>query len=295
MMMTILKSRFAVALGAGRYWQGVGRSEYWLAKRLPWPDPIRVHQVRYGLNIGQMPKNYATKLKAKDQSPKVSTKKWKSEIIRLSPTKGLEQPIEMPFTRLNRGTWLHKRPETDVYKILAEAYRLLATEAHYFEGEGIAATIWWGCNLNQPSFQKFLRKAATRRRLLPPWWDTEKEAACEQFFVNPPEWPKLEYTEKIRTIMDHYGDRLFPMQLRMLAAAVYRAHPSGFDVKGMRELMMREERGELHSRVIEEEPGGTRLTCLEFPGRNVVWIWDNPPTMDDDDDDDDDGDDDGWI
>ncbi|QYT00794.1 hypothetical protein H0G86_007861 [Trichoderma simmonsii] len=221
-----------------------------------------------------MPKNYATKLKAKDQSPKVSTKKWKSEIIRLSPTKGLEQPIEMPFTRLHKGTWLHKRPETDVYKILAEAYRLLVTEAYLFEGEWIATTIWYGCKLDQPGFQRFLRKAATRRGLLPPWWDREKEAACEQFFVNLPERPKMEYNEEIRTIVDHYGDRLFPIQLRMLAEAVYKAYPSEFDARDARELMMREERGELNSRVIEEEPGGTRLTCYSF-GRNVVWIWDN--------------------
>ncbi|KAF3055451.1 hypothetical protein CFAM422_013076 [Trichoderma lentiforme] len=289
MMITILKSRFAAVLGAGRYWQGVARSEYWLAKRLlPWSDPSRLHQVRYGLNIGQMPKNYATKRKAKDQSSKVSTKKWKSEIIRLSPTKGLEQPIEMPFTRLDKGTWLHKRPETDVYKILAEAYRLLATEAHFYEGEWMAAMLW-GCNLDQPGFQRFLRKAATRRGLLPPWWNREKEAACEQFFVNLPERPKMEYIEEIRTIMDHYGDRLFPLQLRMLAEAVYGTHPCGTDGTVMRELMMREERGELNSRVIEE-PGGTKLTCLEFPGRHVVWIWDNPSAMDDmsatDDDDD---------
>lgn len=295
MMITILKSRFAVALGAGRSWQGVAPSEYWLANRLPWSNPSRVHQVRYGLSTGQMPKNYATKLKAKDQSPKVSVKKWKSEIIRLSPTKGLEQPIEKPFTRLHKGTWLHKRPETDVYKILAEAYRLLVAEAYFFEGEWIAATIWYGFYLDQPGFKRFLRKAATKRRLLPPWWNREKEAECKQFFANLPKWPKMDYTETIRTIMDHYGDRLFPMQLRMLAEAVYKAHPSEFDAKGWRKLMMREEWGDLNSRVIEEEPGGTRLTCLEFPGKNVVWIWDNPSAMDDESAMDDDDDDDGWI
>lgn len=281
MMITILKSRFTMALGAGRYWQGVARSENWLANRLSWPDPSRLHQVRYGLNIGQMHRNYATKRKAKDQSPKVSAKKWKSEIIRLSPTKGLEQPIEMPFTRLEKGTWLHKRPENDVYKILAEAYRLLVTEAYLFEGEWIAATIWYGFKLDQPGFQRFLRKAATRRGLLPPWWDREKEAACEQFFANLPEWPKMEYNEEIRMIIDPYGDRLFPIQLRMLAEAVYRApYPAGFDAKGMRKLMMEEERGELNSQVYEKEPGGTRLTCVVVFGRNVLWIWDNVSAMD---------------
>ncbi|KAI0115536.1 hypothetical protein GGR51DRAFT_555971 [Nemania sp. FL0031] len=34
----------------------------------------------------------------------------------LSPPKGLEMPITRPFTRLDNNTYLHGRPEEDVYR-----------------------------------------------------------------------------------------------------------------------------------------------------------------------------------
>ncbi|GAW13665.1 hypothetical protein ANO14919_030540 [Xylariales sp. No.14919] len=34
----------------------------------------------------------------------------------LSPPKGLEKPITKPFTRLDDNTYLHERPEEDVYR-----------------------------------------------------------------------------------------------------------------------------------------------------------------------------------
>ncbi len=157
-----------MALRAGRYWQGVGRGEYSLAKRLPWSSPSRLHQVRYGLNSGQMLRNYTTKPNTKDQSPNVSDEASKSENIRLSPTKGLELPIPMPFTRLDEGTWLHNRPETDVYKLLVDAYRLRVEDTHIFKGEAMEDSVYAGCKSGRRSFRKFLRKAATIPGLLPP-------------------------------------------------------------------------------------------------------------------------------
>ncbi|KAL7954258.1 hypothetical protein V8C34DRAFT_294916 [Trichoderma compactum] len=79
MSITIHKSRFAMALGAGRYWQGACRGSYSLAKRLPWPNPSRLHQVGYGLNTGQMLSRYTTKPNIKDDSPNVLDEVSKSE------------------------------------------------------------------------------------------------------------------------------------------------------------------------------------------------------------------------
>ncbi|KAL7913316.1 hypothetical protein GGI35DRAFT_477107 [Trichoderma velutinum] len=260
-----------MALRVARYCQGFGRSENWPARTLSWSNSSRLHQARYGLNTGQMLSRYTTKSNTKDGSRKASRKKWKSKIIRLSPTKGLKQPIEMPFTRLEQGTWLHNRPETDVYKILAETYRLLVAETLFFESEPMEGILVNGSYGDRDGFRIFLRQAAAIQGLLPPWWSKENEAACVHFLVYPLGWPQLPFDDKMRGIMDHYGDRLFPLQLRMLAEAVYGNHPSGLDARSMRELLMREERGELNSQVIGDSKG-TILTTVEN-GNNVVYIW----------------------
>ncbi|KAK0766242.1 hypothetical protein N5P37_001134 [Trichoderma harzianum] len=255
MRITIPKSRFAVALGAGRYWQGVARSEYRLAKRSPWSDPSRPHQVRYGLNIGQMPRHYTTRPNSKDRSTNISHEAPKSGNIRLSPTKGLELPISMPFTRLDEGTWLHNRPETDVYKLLIDSYRLRVEDTHVFKGEAMEDSIYAGCKNGRRGFRKFLRRAATIPGLLPPWWTKEKSTACEKFGMVPSQWQNLRYTARKREIMEHYGDHLFPMQLRMLAEAVYGIHPCGTAGTKAREYMMAEERGEGKTTVIDMSEG----------------------------------------
>ncbi|KAL6802427.1 hypothetical protein J3E68DRAFT_396270 [Trichoderma sp. SZMC 28012] len=270
MRITILKSRFAVALGAGRYWQGVGRSEYRLAKRLPWSDPSRLHQVRYGLNIGQVLSRYTTKPKIKDQSPNVPDEASKSENIRLSPTKGLEQPISMPFHRLDEGTWLHNRPETDVYKLLIDAYRLRVEDTYVFKAELMEDSIYAGCKNGRRGFRKFLRKAATVPGLLPPWWTKEKSAACEKLGMDSSQWHSLRCAVEKSDIMEHYGDRLFPMQLRMLADAVCGIHPCGTDGTAMRKFRMVIERAEAKNTIIDESEG-SKAGFMGFV-RRVLWF-----------------------
>ncbi|KAK4062750.1 uncharacterized protein Triagg1_9748 [Trichoderma aggressivum f. europaeum] len=210
---------------------------------------------------------YTTKPNIKDQSPNVSEKASKSENIRLSPTKGLELPISMPFTRLDQGTWLHNRPETDVYKLLIDAYRLYAEDTYVFRAEVMEDSIYAGCKSGRRGFQKFLRKAATIPGLLPPWWTKEKSAACEKFGMDPFQWQNLRLAVRKRDIMEHYGDHLFPMQLRMLAEAVYGIHPCGTDGTGMRRFMMAVERVEEKIIVIDVSGGrkrfyGIRAACV---------------------------------
>ncbi|KAL6792407.1 hypothetical protein GGI42DRAFT_335114 [Trichoderma sp. SZMC 28013] len=259
MRFTIPKSRFAMALGAGRYWQGINRGEYSLAKRLLWSNSTRLHPVRYGLSTGQMLSRYTTKSNIKYQSPNVSDEASKSEKIYLSPTKGLEQPISMPFTRLDEGTWLHNRPETDVFKLLIDAYRLRVEDTYVFRAELMEDSIYAGCKTGQRGFRKFLRKAATIPGLLPPWWTKEKSAACEQFGMNPSQWHNLRWAVEKTDIMEHYGDRLFPMQLRMLAEAVYGIHPCGTAGIGARRLMMAAERAQGRNTTIDISKGRKRF------------------------------------
>ncbi|PNP49149.1 hypothetical protein THARTR1_10073 [Trichoderma harzianum] len=187
---------------------------------------------------------YTTKPNIKEQSPHMLDEVSKSENIYSSPTKGLEQPISMPFARLDQGTYLHNRPETDVYKLLIDAYRLRVEDTYVFKAELMEDSIYAGCKSGRRGFRKFLRKAATIPGLLPPWWTKEKSAACEKFGMDPSQWQNLQCAVEKSDIMEHYGDRLFPMQLRMLAEAVYGIHPCGIDGTRMRRLMMAAERAE---------------------------------------------------
>ncbi|UKZ81044.1 hypothetical protein TrVFT333_008812 [Trichoderma virens FT-333] len=204
-------------------------------------------QVAYALNTCQTLSNYTTSSRGKTQSSKSSSGSSNSENPHLSPPKGLEQPISMPFTRLDEGTWLHNRPETDVYKILIDAYRLRVEDTYVFQGELMEDSLYANQKSGLRGFQKFLRKAGTIPGLLPPWWNKEKKATCVRLGMEASQWPSLQYAVEKSDIIEHYGDRLFPMQLRMLAEAVYGIHPSGTDSAPMRKLMVSMERGETRS------------------------------------------------
>lgn len=52
----------------------------------------------------------------------------------LSPPNGLDQPASRPFTPLDDGTWLHDRPEIDVYRLLIDAYRMRMEGDYKIEG-----------------------------------------------------------------------------------------------------------------------------------------------------------------
>ncbi|KAL7908640.1 hypothetical protein GGI35DRAFT_408243 [Trichoderma velutinum] len=162
---------------------------------------------------------------------------------RLSPPKGLDQPVSMPFTRLDKGTWLHNRTEMDVYRLLIDAYRLRVEDTYTMEGELMEGSIYDGNPDGLPGFRKFLRAAAAVPGLLPPWWSNEKKAACERLGMDASQWSDLRCAVEKSDIIEQYGDPQFPMQLRMLAEAVYKRGPGGSDGTAMRKMMMSMEGG----------------------------------------------------
>ncbi|KAM0322444.1 hypothetical protein ACHAQA_009511 [Verticillium albo-atrum] len=155
----------------------------------------------------------------------------------LSPPKGLEQPISQPFTRINNGTYLHDRPETDVYRLLLDAYRLRMDD-DYNAGEPDLGGLYGGNPDGLDGFQRFLKLAASREQLLPPWWTPSKQKACEELGMTSSEWNSLRHAVEKQDVIDHYGDSRFPMQLRMLAESVYGSGPGGADGTAMRHMMM---------------------------------------------------------
>ncbi|KAF2962801.1 hypothetical protein GQX73_g10773 [Xylaria multiplex] len=176
----------------------------------------------------------------------------------LSPPKGLQKPITMPFTRLDNNTYLHERPEEDVYRchnptiihqsitcVLIDSYRLRLQDEYTFEGKSAADSIYSGAESSLTGFQKFLRLAASRAGLLPPWWDDEKQKACEALGMDSSQWQNLRSKVEKGDIIDHYGDPRFPMQVRMLAEVIIGQGFGGNDATTMRKTMAMMESGSM--------------------------------------------------
>ncbi|CAM1507505.1 Fc.00g071460.m01.CDS01 [Cosmosporella sp. VM-42] len=163
----------------------------------------------------------------------------------LSPPKGLDKPIVNTFTRLDNNTWLHDRPETDVYRLLLDAYRLRAEDEHNLEGKADADGLYGGASDSLRPFQRFLRRAASRPDLLPPWWNEEKKLACERFGMDQDQWQNLRSGIEKSDIIEHYGDAKFPMQLRFLGEAIIGKGPGGQDGTMMRKMMVMQEGGSM--------------------------------------------------
>lgn len=112
----------------------------------------------------------------------------------------------MPFTRLDNGTWLHNRPEIDVYRLLIDAYRLRVEDTYVMEGDFMEGSIYAGNTDGLRGFRNFLRRAATVSGLLPPWWNNEKKAACEQLGMDTSQWSDLRCAVEKHDIIEQYGD-----------------------------------------------------------------------------------------
>ncbi|KAI0814157.1 putative MYND domain protein [Xylaria sp. FL0064] len=169
----------------------------------------------------------------------------------LSPPKGLESPITKPFTRLDNNTYLHDRPEEDVYRkhdrqicrVLIDAYRMRVEDEYVFEGNAAVDSIYGGAKSSITGFRKFLRLAASRPGLLPPWWNASKQKAYEELGMSSSQWHDLRCAVEKSDVVEHYGDPRFPMQLRMLAEMVIGRGFAGNDGTEMRTVMVMMESG----------------------------------------------------
>ncbi|WAO91862.1 Hypothetical protein NCS54_00934600 [Fusarium falciforme] len=86
----------------------------------------------------------------------------------LSPPKGLDEPIPDLFTRLDNGTYLHNRPEKDVYRLLLDTYRLRVDDMYTLEGDVDDGNIYAGRADSLKGFRRFTRKITRpKKELLP--------------------------------------------------------------------------------------------------------------------------------
>lgn len=126
--------------------------------------------------------------------------------------------------------------------VLIDAYRMRVEDEYSFEGEAAADSIYGGAASGLLGFRKFLRRAASRSGLLPPWWNAEKQKACENLGMGQG-WQDLSCAVEKSDIIEHYGDSRFPMQLRMLAEIIIGRGFAGNDGSSMRQVMMMMEGG----------------------------------------------------
>lgn len=159
--------------------------------------------------------------------------------------KNIEKHEPKPFTKLDQGTYLHDRPQTDVFKLLIDAFRLAESDDHDYEGHVDQDSLLSGTQPDsRKPFRRYLDQAAQKPNLLPPWWNNAKKEECIQFGLNA-EWSNLRYAVEKPDIIEHYGDPKMPMQLRMLTEAIRGRGPMGQDGTHVRRTMMSLENGDL--------------------------------------------------
>ena len=154
----------------------------------------------------------------------------------------LEKHVPNPFTQLDTGKYLHDRPEKDVYKLLIDSFRMRQQDDDQMEDKKAPNSVYTGAASSIGPFRNYLALAATRPGLLPPWWTPEKQKECEAFGESGA-WQDLRKKVTKQQVIQHYGDEKAPMQLRMLAEAVYGAGSMGQNGAQMRGMMRSMESG----------------------------------------------------
>ncbi|KAF9143195.1 hypothetical protein BG015_000512 [Linnemannia schmuckeri] len=145
---------------------------------------------------------------------------------------GLIKHIHKPYHHLNNRTWLHDRPEEDVYKLLIDCFRMRQHDDFTMEGLKDKDGLYGGASHSQAGFKRFLVKAEARMDLLPHWWFMGKAAAnCLRLGgglgATGTEWSSLARKIDNAAIIDHYANPEMPMQLRMLGEQIYQRGPAG--------------------------------------------------------------------
>ena len=153
---------------------------------------------------------------------------------------GLQEPPPNPFTRLDNGSYLHDRPEQDVYKLLIDCFRLRQEDNWTFERIRDPESLYTDASNSLTPFRHFLRLAASRPNLLPSWWNDAKKDECEAFGQRD-SFSNLSKKTNKAEIMAYYQNPKMPMELRMLGEVIYQRGPGGQDGTGMRRMMMEAE------------------------------------------------------
>ncbi|KAF9207770.1 hypothetical protein BGZ49_010592 [Haplosporangium sp. Z 27] len=165
-------------------------------------------------------------------------------------TKALAATITKPSNKLQAKTWLHDRPEADVFKLLIDTYRLRMEDMYNFGVDAEADSVYNLSPDGSKGFMRFLKLAESRPGLLPTWWSKKKAIECLNFGATG-SWASLASAVEKSDLIHHYDDAMMPMQLRMFGEQVYGTGPAGMSGAEMLRLQVNSENGGFYSTTID--------------------------------------------
>lgn len=154
----------------------------------------------------------------------------------LSPPKGVKG-IAKPFTHLQKGTFLYDRPKMDVFRILIDSYRLRVHDKWRVEMRIDRGSIFAGHFHDLIPFERFLHRATRIPKLLPGWWNDNKQRDCARLGMDKSQWHDLHIPANKDDIVEYYDDPNFPLQLRLLGEVIERRGLGRVDGSEMGKLM----------------------------------------------------------
>ena len=122
------------------------------------------------------------------------------------------------FKNICQDNYLHQFSQKDAFTQLIDCYRMRVEDDYNFAGD--TRGLYNGDD-PLPDFQEFLDMAETRSGILPSWWSDAKRTECETMAVDAAEWSDVNAAVEKQYVIEHYGDRLMPMKLRLLAEKIY--------------------------------------------------------------------------
>lgn len=124
------------------------------------------------------------------------------------------------FNIPNEPGYLARLTEAKAFAAIIDSYRLRKDDEYKFNGD--ASGLYAG---EDPlaDFRHFLYQAEACGDVLPSWWNPEKRRVCERLALSD-QWCDINKPVEKSDIIEHYGDRLMPMRLRMLAERATGSH-----------------------------------------------------------------------
>lgn len=124
------------------------------------------------------------------------------------------------FSTPLRPGYLGRLTEAKAFAAIIDSYRLRKDDEYKYNGD---ASGIYNEEDPLPDFRHFLTQAEACGDVLPPWWNQQKRRACERLALSD-QWCDINCAVEKSDIMEHYGDCLMPMRLRMLAERATGSH-----------------------------------------------------------------------
>lgn len=160
--------------------------------------------------------------------------------------------VEKPFSKLSTRTWLHDRPQGDVYKLLIDTFRLRQEDDYNLDGDVEEGTVYAGAEDSVPAFKSFMDKISEKPGLLPPWWTQEDVVKCLDVGTKGGYY-SLAAAPKKADFIEHYSDPQMPMQMRLFGEQIIGRGPGGQDGAGILAITAQMEGGNsgMHSSTMD--------------------------------------------